>query len=436
MNRTLNGSSINGAALPTWVVRAVVVAVAAASVNVDQTRYTFGSVNDSANVTVNLYPTETVAGRVTATATANADLEPTLRYAGNVLAYATATGNAAVRRDVPATAAGDAGSMAFALIAKELGEASSSMSATVVLAEAYRTKFGAALRYAYADTTGTGTGNVKRYTLLPSTGIGRAGAYAEASTKKNGESFYRHDGYSPFGEATCTASVPQDRNKIIATLGTFTFADAAGASTAFRIQPARATGLGAIDAQSAVAFEITSAFATTSVAATGTASAVRSVIGSATNTADAFSYGPRARSVKVAKTNGLAEANRISVAVLRKAVAHATNTAGASVPVNILFGAQFRSSVNQLAEANGTGRARQNFAAAVADSAVAMAGQAKADVSIYGSVNDALATALVGRAFALANSEIPAPDDRYMIPSAEDRGMLVSAEERTMMVTA
>jgi len=51
-------------------------------------------------------------------------------------------------------------------------------------------------------------------------------------------------------------------------------------------------------------------------------------------------------------------------------------------------------------------------------------------------VADVLATALVGRAFALANSEIRAPDDRYMIVGQEDRAMIVFAEERLMVVTA
>ena len=53
-----------------------------------------------------------------------------------------------------------------------------------------------------------------------------------------------------------------------------------------------------------------------------------------------------------------------------------------------------------------------------------------------GQVSDVLATALVGRAYALANSEIRAPDDRYMIVGQEDRAMVVSAEERMMVVTA
>ena len=46
------------------------------------------------------------------------------------------------------------------------------------------------------------------------------------------------------------------------------------------------------------------------------------------------------------------------------------------------------------------------------------------------------AVSMVGRAFALANSEIRAPDDRYMIVGQEDRAMVVSAEERMMVVTA
>ena len=53
-----------------------------------------------------------------------------------------------------------------------------------------------------------------------------------------------------------------------------------------------------------------------------------------------------------------------------------------------------------------------------------------------GHVADVMATALVGRAYAVANSEIRAPDDRYMIVGQEGRAMVVSAEERMMMVTA
>lgn len=46
------------------------------------------------------------------------------------------------------------------------------------------------------------------------------------------------------------------------------------------------------------------------------------------------------------------------------------------------------------------------------------------------------AVSMVGRAYALANSEIRAPDDRYMIVGQEVRAMIVSAEERMMVVTA
>ena len=134
MNGYINGFSLNGAAYPSWVIRAVVVATAAASFAVAPTRITFASAFGDAVVSVSLTQTQIIQARATATANASVDAKPTLEYAGASVATATAIGNAAVRRDVFATAGGDATCYAEALTAQAIADAQATMASSVVLA--------------------------------------------------------------------------------------------------------------------------------------------------------------------------------------------------------------------------------------------------------------------------------------------------------------
>ena len=138
MNGAVNGFSINGTVLPSWVVRAVVVATAAATVaSSEPTRTTYASAHGDAAVVVSLTQTHTIQARATGTASVSSSIEPTLKFAGSSVATAIATGNGAVRRDVWATAGGDATCTADALTAQAIGEAQAFAVSTVDLALAH-----------------------------------------------------------------------------------------------------------------------------------------------------------------------------------------------------------------------------------------------------------------------------------------------------------
>ncbi len=135
MNGAVNGFSINGTVLPSWVVRAVVVATAAATVaSSEPTRTTYATAHGDAAVVVSLTQTHTIQARATGTASVSSSIEPTLKFAGSSTATATATGNGSVRRDVWATAGGDATCTADALTAQAIGESQATAVSTVDLA--------------------------------------------------------------------------------------------------------------------------------------------------------------------------------------------------------------------------------------------------------------------------------------------------------------
>ena len=113
-------------------------------------------------------------------------------------------------------------------------------------------------------------------------------------------------------------------------------------------------------------------------------------------------------------------------------------TAGATLAEGIVFGMQHWGATDVgLAGVTTQSRADVAYAATgIASLAMAVSLDSTPTLLKFGQVDSVMATALVGRAYALANSEIRAPDDRYMIVGQEDRAMVVSAEERMMVVTA
>ena len=134
MKGTVNGVGINGTALPNWVVRAVVVAVAASTVNVEQTRTTFGNVHADASVVVTLTQTHTIAARATGTAECSHYVAPTIIHAAAASTTATAFGAGAVRRDVYADAGGDATASAIVLAVRQVRPTAFSTSTASVIA--------------------------------------------------------------------------------------------------------------------------------------------------------------------------------------------------------------------------------------------------------------------------------------------------------------
>ena len=438
MNGAVNGFSINGTVLPSWVVRAVVVAAAAATVaSSEPTRTTYAAAFGDAAVSVSLSQTHTIQARATGTASVSTSIEPTLRFAGASTATAIATGNGAVRRDVFATAGGDATCTADALTAQAIGESLATAVSTVDLAQAHIIHPGRS--NTLCEASGTASGDVTRYPIVLLT-YGYSGpSWGEASIKRSGNDYFEHDGYS-LATSTATATVEQDKTKIIATLGSFDFGNGSSGAGSFIIYSARATGTGINTAQPVEATYIYRPKANGTATATVTADATRVVMPTAGALAESLTYGPKARIRYEATSTGNAAASTVQALGVRVAMAHQDGaTAGATLAEGIVFGMQHwgASDGSMAIVSDQQAKAGAAYAARAQGSlAMAVTLDSTATRIQQGHVSDVLATALVGKALALANSEIRAPDDRYMIVAQEERDMIVFAEERLMVVTA
>ena len=437
MNGAVNGFSINGTVLPSWVVRAVVVATAAATVaSSEPTRTTYATAHGDAAVVVSLTQTHTIQARATGTASVSSSIEPTLKFSGSSVATAIVTGNGAVRRDVWATAGGDATCTADALTAQAIGEAQAFAVSTVDLALAHIIHPGRS--GTLCEASGEASGDVTRYPTVLLT-YGYSGpSWGEASVKRNGNDYFEHDGYS-LATSTATSLVEQDKTKIIATLGTFDFGNGTSGANSFIVYSARATGT-AINAPLMVpATHIYRPTASTTGTATGTADATRVVMPTATGLGESITYGPKARIRYASSGAGAMGASVVQALGVRMAMAQQDGaTAGATLAEGIVFGMQHWGATDVgLAGVTTQSRADVAYAATgIASLAMAVTLDSTPTLLKFGQVDAVMATALVGRAYALANSEIRAPDDRYMIVGQEDRAMVVSAEERMMVVTA
>jgi len=427
----INGFSFNGAAYPNWVISAVVTAVAAASFSATPTRITYASAVGNANVSVTLTQTRVIAARANATASATVAVFPTIRSAGRSVATATATGHAAVRRDVYATAGGDARCYGEALTAQALGNANATMAATVVLAKAHMVFPGRSNTQGTA--TGTAQGNVKRYPTVRTGLSGSVYANAEPSVKRNGHSYFDHIGYAT-GSSRAVSSVPQDRIKVIATFGAFDFAESNGTAKSFIRYAAHSLGTGVAVAESVVARHIYWQKSTAQATALATSFGTRVVNPTAQASAQASSYAPKARANYFASCTGSGGVTATALAK-RTAKAAAESYGYAVVAKNITYGMQHFAGVAANATGSGLGSAKQLFAATAGSTASGSVIDATGTRKLMASVSGVMASATVGMAYAIANSEIKAPDERYMMVSAEDRVMYVQEEDRTMVVT-
>lgn len=272
----LNGYSVNGAYLPTWVVRAAVVAAAAAAVvTVAPQRILMATAYGDARVVVTLTETQVVAARATGTAgVTSTSVTPRIVYSGAVDADAAATGYALVVRVVQATAGGDAYATGTALPNAKLGEALATAASTVVVCDAHRVRPGASFQPVGA-TADPIASLVTRSPLLPTVTQAVATGRGEASLKLNGESFFRHDGYVLTAMAVCTPTIDQEKTKLIASFGSFDYATGTGASTAFVRHRALASGTGVTTPQAVVATRTARATATAPAVATATVDGTR-----------------------------------------------------------------------------------------------------------------------------------------------------------------
>lgn len=382
MRGVLNGYAINGASLPSWVVRSSVLVSAEATAFVSPTRTTFASVNADASVVVTLTGNQNIAARATASAACSSSVVPNAVYAGAAITDCSAYGSASVRRFVYGEAGGDAAASGEAIVAAALGEASSSSDASVILCSAHLIRPGRSLATGLLD--GSAPGLVTRMTtILAESGVGYI--RAEASVKLSGESFWRNDGYVIDKVGSCLASIDNERSIIIATLGSFEFGSSESTAKPFVIHPSAALRSG-----------IASGSVTALLERRGRVNA----IGSAS-----WSITPEL--IKFGEAVDFASADCLSARGFWSANGFALGEAGVDAVVT---------------------PKRTTFGSSV-DVCQASA-SAQGARFLLGYSENLSATAFVGKALAFSNADKPAPDDRVIVVSYEYRGIIVPYENR------
>lgn len=486
-NSHINRSGINsGASLASWVISAAVIATSAASVvSCEPLRTTYGSASaNAAAVTSSVTATVTSGLSATGIATAQSEAIPHVIYAGGCLGNATATGTAVVLRNVYGAATGEATSTGFATLAQAIGEASGSSAATVIQADAHRIRPGAANTTATA--TGGATGDVIRYAVVNAQLSGVTYTRAEASLKLNGESFYTHDGYVPENQAvgSGTGSIQQDATKVTVTNPVIGNGTCASNATAFIIQRGSASGV----ATSLDMAEIELMLHTIHGEATGIATSTASANGTRVRMASANAQAlmtiisiikPSIRHAAGA-TGALASLSLVGQIVgVRTTFGAVSGIIGSSELVSSYYGVQFSgdamatatceaiqaiANYTMLAEASGIAGcvaanpipgkqhfgsasgnaassapdclARQKFAGAAQGNAGANVISITANTGYAGSINTTMASSLSIQANGMTNSDVKAPDERYMMVQQEDRAMFIPPEERILLVAA
>ncbi len=430
---SINGVILNGATVPNWIVRAAVVATAVATViSANQTRTTHGFAYGDAVVGIHITEWQKIVAKATGQAGVSFAVNPTTLFAGKSNATATAFGAGAIRRDVFGQAGGDAHATGEALTAQAIGSASATSAASVVLCKPHVVFPGKSNTNCLASPNQP-YGKVTRYVLVQGIYAGVEYTRAEASKKASGHSYYNHDGYVLNATSTATGTIPQDRIKIIATIGSFDFADATSASKSFVRYFGKAVALGQNTAQAVAPTYILHGKVNVTSGATATAQATRVVLPRSSANAVAAAYNPKARIKYV--DYALADAFSANIAAIgvRKVFAMSEGQVNGFLIAD-LYGTQFRADAVNNAFASGNASAKQKHAGNTTAIAVVVA-QITATGIRSGAVNDT-ATAMVGNAYAVSNSDIPAPAERYMTVPSDSRDMIIPFEDRTMMVTA
>lgn len=412
--RILNGSSVNGSVLPTWVVRAVVAAVAAATVSLTPVRTSYAACIVSAVASYGIAQTQTHQAKATGAASAGVGIETTYIMAANATTVAGSYGAALVRRDVFGSAGGDAFSSGLALSAQALGNVDDSTTAgTVVLCEAHRIRFGASVGSVLA--TKVTTTNVKTTYGSVATAFGQAGdTRAEASKRLSGDSFYSHDGYVLLHLAESTGTVIQDRTKIIAGFGSFDFATTLSSSKAHVVYSGHVNQLGYLQSSQATAVRFAQVQSTSLTECTATAIPSVYRYGLVSGSAGSVVYTLKAwvrYQVAITRTAHATAA----VTPLRTAYGFAVpGVAQVTAPV-VVPGNQHRASTSNTALAN-----------IQAVGFVTYSGFANVDAFVVST-----------DVFGVANSDTLAPASRYMHVSQELRGMaLTNSTVPTMVISS
>ena len=336
----LNGYGVNGAYVPTWVVRAAVVAAAAAAVvTVAPQRILMATAYGDANVVITLTETQVVAARATGSAgVTSSSVTPRIIYSGAVDADAAATGYALVIRVIPASAGGDAFATGSALPDTKLGEALATAASTVVVCDAHRIRPGASTQLAVA-TTDPIASLVTRRTLLPTVATAVATGRGEPSIKLDGESYFRHDGYVLNAVARCVPQIDQNKMALIASFGSIDYGNSSGGGTAFVRHRALASGTGVVTPQAVAATRTARATVKAPALATATVDGtrVRNAAVSANATATRVLLRPAQRFAAASSSNAFLNAALVEGVRQARGTATGQSTAYQN---EIFFGSQ------------------------------------------------------------------------------------------------
>ena len=335
----INGYAVNSSALASWVKAAVVAATATASCALSVTFVCGGASTPSANgAAIQVVATRIKPGAVVASGQGQGYLLPYLELEGRATLTGSCSSLAACERWVWAEAVGSATVTAFAVADSEVGaaEASATLSGE---AGGHRVRPGAATLTADADSALAGVvyGQTVTVTLT-------SAARVEASVKRNGENFYRHDGYvlDPLGQAT--ASVAVSYLELQCPLA----AAISATATPYRTRPAGSI-LETTATSAAAGIRGTHADAARLAVMTASATPLRSFPGAATATAQASKH---ALTAHYGRSGAAAASGGVSYVTARYRVDYKGGAAGASTGQGTAGGDLVR-----LADAAATGSA-------------------------------------------------------------------------------
>ena len=431
MRGAVNSYAINGAAPPSWVVLATAAAIATASVAAAAPkRTTYARAHGDATVSITLTSQQRIIGKANGSTDTAGTAIPVTTRSGAANAAAGASGHAIVVRFVPAQAAGDAAATGEALLAQALGAGSAAASAVSVLAKAHiihpgrtSTTMGAAAVPAAGDVT--------RYAIAAAHAA--ASNRVEASTKLAGTNYFLHDGFSE-SAASATAHVDQGKTAIIATHAAFDAGNSDGGARAFVKHSARSAATGT---SSCVRAEMVHTFrpdAQSAATAIGAAYGTRVVKATAAGAAVVGAFTAPAQVRRATKAEGYAAA-QMNASAVRVAIGKTLESTATATQVQLVLTGmqQWGEAIEQTGTVSVLTHSNIKRVAG-ANGIAAVSATARASKVSYALVNDAIATALAGKALAFANSEQRAPEGRYIIVPQEDRTASVPYEERTMVI--
>ena len=328
-------------------------------------RTAFAAVDADAAVVVTLTETHVVAGRAQNSASANSAIQPRLIHAGRSSTVAEATGLAAIRRDVFGFAAADGTATGQAIPASKIGQSTGTATSTVDLCRAHEIIPGNVLGTVFATGAEANAKAIRYPTLLAQAGVEYT--RAESRIQLSGQTIWLHDGFVPPGRAigACSASVPNDRMVVIATIGAFVFGEANAAALANIKFRAAAVGTSTATRTAAQGAYLRAGQASATAESIATTTALRTTRATASGIADAAHFQLRALVNYRGHVNVLAEANLVQPIVsLRTAAGRATALAEATLANFAGYGTQHRGVVGGLCEASAAPiGARQTFAA-------------------------------------------------------------------------